>query len=115
MTDKPNDKKKSIDEEIEKAKKLLNDISNPPENKLYLVKRINELLEKVNTTPQRIYDDLPTETIYRIMKLEHLIDDIENEVITFTHPSSFDDATEYKDEDALFIKKNLTNKKNLSQ
>ncbi len=103
MTDKPNDEKDSIDEEIEKAKKLLNDISNPPENKLYLVKRINELLEKVNATPQRIYDDLPTETVYRIMKLEHLIDDIENEVITFTHPSSFDDATEYKGEDALFI------------
>ena len=106
MTDKPNDEKKGIAEEIEKAKKLLNDISNPPENKLYLVKRINELLEKVNTTPPKTDDPyenrLPNITVYRIMKLEHLISDIDDEVITFTHPSCFHDVTESKEENALF-------------
>ena len=43
------------------------------------------------------------EIAYRIMKLEHLISDIENEVITFTHPSSFDDVKESKNDGALFV------------
>ena len=43
------------------------------------------------------------EIVFRIMKLEHLVKDIEDEVITFTHPSCFDDVKEAKDENALFV------------
>ena len=51
----------------------------------------------------KIKNILPTTTVYRIVKLEHLINDIENEIITFAHPSSFDDIKESQKQDALFV------------
>ena len=90
MTDKPNDKKKSIAEEIDES----------------FESQAIKILEKMHNTTGKKDDPskkrLPMETVYRILKLEHLISDIENEVITFSHPSCFDDVTESKNDDALF-------------
>lgn len=46
---------------------------------------------------------LPNKTVYRIVRLENLIDDIDNEVITFSHPTAFEDVKEYKELDAYFV------------
>ena len=93
MTDKPNDKKKSIAKEKEEYNQMNRHIKK-------VLKTMHDLTGKNDDYSKK---RLPTETVYRIMKLEHLISDIKNEVITFTHPSCFDDVTESKDEDALFV------------
>ena len=46
---------------------------------------------------------LPTREVYRIFNLEYLLNDIDNETMTFSHPSSFDDIMEYKELDLLFV------------
>ena len=46
---------------------------------------------------------LPTTTVYRIVKLEHLVNDIKNEIITFAHSTTFDDIKESQKDNAFFI------------
>lgn len=46
---------------------------------------------------------LPTTTVYRIIKLEHLVNDIKNEIITFAHSTTFDDVKESQKDNAFFI------------
>lgn len=46
---------------------------------------------------------LPTREVYHIFNLEYLLNDIDNETMTFSHPSSFDDIMEYKNLDLLFV------------
>lgn len=48
-------------------------------------------------------NNLPQNNLYRITKLEHLIDDLDNEVITFSHPTVFEDVKEYKELDSYFV------------
>ena len=89
MTDKPNDEKNSIDDEIEKLR----------------VEKLEKIYEQYEPVKKPIENKniIPQEIVYRIMNLEHLIDDIKNEVITFAHPSCFEDVKESKDEGALFV------------
>lgn len=42
-------------------------------------------------------------TISRIFKAQHLLDDLKNNTITFSHPSSFDDIWELQNEHLFFI------------
>lgn len=48
-------------------------------------------------------NNLPQNNLYRITRLEHLIDDLDNEVITFSHPTVFEDVKEYKELDSYFV------------
>lgn len=48
-------------------------------------------------------NNLPKNNLYRITRLEHLIDDLDNEVITFSHPTVFEDVKEYKELDSYFV------------